>query len=158
MVESHTIGNATVTIMSGDREARKSKPLHHGHHVLRHCSLCIWRVVGGGDWAAAAPVAAKIGADNRKIAGEQRRDAAPHQVCLRKSVQQEYRRPGPVRAHENACLTGPDLGGCEVIHHFRPSSFFSTRATMCGSSVLPLATILIRMSGRGYSTTSHRSA
>jgi hypothetical protein len=45
-------------------------------------------------------------------------------VCLRKAVQQEDRRAGPVRAHENACLTGLDLGGCEVIHHFRPSSFF----------------------------------
>src|SRR5829696_4124412 len=127
--------------MTSDREARKSKPLHHGHHVLRHGSLRIWRMVPGGGRAPAAPVAAKIGADDRKVAGKQRRDVAAHQVCLRKAVQQENRRPGPVRAHENACLTRLDLGGCEVIHHFRPSSFFSTRATICGSSVSPLATI-----------------
>src|SRR5215210_1522760 len=123
MVKSHAIGDATATIMSSDREMRKSKPLHHGHHVLHHGSLRIWRMVPGGSRAAAAPVAAKIGADDRKVAGKQRRDAAPHQVCLRKAVQQENRRPGPVRAHENAGLIRLDLGGCEVIHHFRPCPF-----------------------------------
>src|ERR687897_138383 len=135
--KSAHIGGANATIMSSDREARKSKPLHHGHHVLRHGSLRIWRMVPGGGRAAAAPVASKIGADDRKVAGKQRRDAAPHQVCLRKAVQQEDRRPGPVRAHENADLTCLDLGGCEVIYHFRPCSFLRTRATICSSSVSP---------------------
>src|SRR5215212_9508200 len=135
MVKGHAIGDATATIMSSDREARKSKPLHHGHHVLRHGSLRIWRMVPGGGRAAAAPVAAKIDADNRKVAGKQRRDAAPHQVRLRKAVQQENRRPGPVRAHENAGLTRLDLGGCEVIHHFRLCSFLSTRAGICSPLV-----------------------
>src|SRR5215212_5851469 len=134
MVKSHAIGDATATIMSSDREARKSKPLHHAHHVLCHRSLRIWRMVPGGGQAAAAPVAAKIGADDRKVAGEQRRDAAPHQVCLRKAVQQEDRRPGPMRARENAGLTRLDLGACEVIHHFRPCSSLRTRATNCSSS------------------------
>src|SRR5215204_3774766 len=137
MVKSHAIGDATATIMSSDREMRKSKPLHHGHHVLRHGSLRIWRMVPGGSRAAAAPVAAKIGADDLKVAGKQRRDAAPHQVCLRKAVQQENRRPGPVRAHENAGLTRLDLRGCEVIHQLRLCAFLRTSATICSSSVSP---------------------
>src|SRR3712207_8033924 len=117
MVKRHAIGDATATIMPSDREARKSKPLHHGHHVLGHGPLRIWRMVRGGDRAAAAPVAAKVGADDRKVAGEQRRDAAPHQVYLRKAVQQEDRRTEAVRAHEDAGLPRLDLGGYEVIHH-----------------------------------------
>jgi hypothetical protein len=73
-------------------------------------------MVPGGGRATAQPVAAKVGADYRKGAGEQRRDAAPHQVRLREAVQQEDRRPGPLRAHENAGLTRLDLGRCELIH------------------------------------------
>jgi hypothetical protein len=38
---------------------------------------------------AAAPVAAKVRADDRKVAREQRRDLPPHQVVLRKTVQQQ---------------------------------------------------------------------
>src|SRR5437879_441221 len=96
MVKSHPIGDATATIVSRNREARKSKPLHNGHHVLRHGSLRIWCMVRRGDRAAAAPVAAKIGADDRQVASKKRRHAAPQQVCLRKAVQQEDRRPGSV--------------------------------------------------------------
>ena len=87
-------------------------------------------MVGGGGWAAATPVAAKIGADNCKVLGKQRRDAAPHQVCLRKAVQQEDRRPGPVGAHEDARLTRLDLGSREVIHHFTFSPSYLSRTSI----------------------------
>jgi hypothetical protein len=137
MVEGHAIGDAPATIVSGDREARKSKPLHHGHHVLRHRSLSIRRMAWVGGRATAAPVAAKIGADDSKVAGEQRRDAAPHQVRLREAVQQEDRRPGPAVAHEDAGLIRLDLAGCELIHHFGPCSLLGTRDTICSSSVSP---------------------
>jgi hypothetical protein len=43
------------------------------------------------DGTAAAAIPAKIGADDRKVAGQQRRDATPHQVGLWKTVQQEER-------------------------------------------------------------------
>lgn len=126
MVKSHAIGDATATIMSRDREARKSKPLHDGHHVLRHGPLRIWCMVRRGDGTTAASVAAKIGADDREVASKQRRDAAPHQVCLWKAVQQEDRWPGTGRAHEDTGFTRLDLGGGEVIHHFpfQPSAEF----------------------------------
>jgi transposase len=39
--------------------------------------------------AGMSTVAAEIGADDRKVASKQRRDAAPHQMRLRKAVQQE---------------------------------------------------------------------
>src|SRR4051812_31221444 len=134
MIKSHAVGDATATIVSSDRKARESKPLHHGHHVLCHGSLRIWCMVWGGDRTGAAPVAPQISADDRKVVGKQRRDAAPHQVCLRKAVQQEDRRSRSVRAYEDAGLTRLNLSACEVIHHFRPCSLLRTRVT-------PLATI-----------------
>src|SRR6266536_3382631 len=121
MVKRHTIGNMTATIMPSDGEARKSEPLHHDHHVLRHGPLRIWRMVRSGGWAAAAAIAAKIGADDGKFAGKQWRDFAPHEVRLRETVQQENRRPGPARAYEDCGVARLDLGGREIIHgHLSP--------------------------------------
>src|SRR5215208_2726314 len=137
VVEGHAVGDATAAIVAGDREAPEPEPLHDGYHVLGHGSLCVRLMVPSGGRATAAPVAAKVGTDDREVADKQRRDGAPHQVRLRKAVQQEDRRPGPVRAHENAGLTRLDLRGCEVIHHFRLCSFLRTRATICSSSVSP---------------------
>ncbi len=49
------------------------------------------------------------------------RDFAPHQVRLRETVQQENRRPGPARAHEDCGVARLDLGGREIIHgHLSP--------------------------------------
>src|SRR6059058_6020279 len=127
MVKSHAISNATATVMPGDREARKAKPLHDDHHVLRHGALRIWCMVLGRDRATAAPIATQIGADYRKVTGKYRRDAAPHQVCLRKTVQQEDRRPGPGPAHKDTGLARLDLGSFEVIHYSKPCSSLRTR-------------------------------
>ena len=122
MIESHAIGDATAAIMPRDREVPEPKPLHDDHHVVRHGPLPIWRMIRRGDGAATAPVAAKIGADDRKVAGKDRRDAASHQVGLRKAVQQEDRGPGPVRAREDSGFTGLHLGGCGVIHLCSPGA------------------------------------
>ena len=117
MVESHAICEATAAIVPGDAEVRKPEPLHGDHHVSCHGPFCIWRMVRGGDGTTAAPVAAKVGADDREIARKQRRDAAPHQVGLRKTVQQQDRRSGPGPAQENAGLAGFDFGSFELGHH-----------------------------------------
>jgi hypothetical protein len=77
-------------------------------------------MIAGGHRATTAPITAKISADNSEVACKQRRHAAPHQVRLRKAVQQEDRRPGATRAHEDAGLARLNLGRCEVIHHFKP--------------------------------------
>ena len=117
MVERQTIRNPTAAVVSGDREPRESEPLHHAHHVLRHGTLRVWRVVRRGRRTTAAPITAKIRADDREVTREQRRDAAPHQVRLRKAVQQENRRPAASRADEDRCVARVDLGRGEVVHH-----------------------------------------
>ncbi len=109
MIECHAIGDAAAAIVPGDAEARKSEPLHHDDHVLRHGPLRIGRVIGRGRRAAALSIAAQIGAHDGELARQQRRDVAPHQVRLRKTVQQQQRRAGSRTAHEDAGFTGLDL-------------------------------------------------
>src|SRR5437867_2491700 len=120
-VKSHAVSNATATVMPGDREARKAKPLHDDHHVLCHGALRIWCMVLGRGRTTAAPIATQIGADYRKVTGKHRRDAAPHEVCLRKTVQQEDRRPGAGPARKDTGLARLDLSSLEVIHHCKSS-------------------------------------
>jgi hypothetical protein len=52
--------------------ARQSmiEPFHHDHHVFRHCSLRIGRMIASRGWAAATSVAAQIGADDCKVVGK----------------------------------------------------------------------------------------
>jgi hypothetical protein len=45
--------------------------------------------------AGALPVSAKVGTNDRVFAGQQRRDAAPHQMSLWETVQQQDRWPEP---------------------------------------------------------------
>ena len=87
MVEGHAIGDATAAVMPRDAEALKSEPLHDHHHILRHRPFCVRRMVDTGAGATALAVAAKVGADDGKLSRQQGRDAAPHQMCLRKSMQ-----------------------------------------------------------------------
>jgi hypothetical protein len=73
-------------------------------------------MVRGGRRAAALPVAAKIGAHDGEFARQQRRNTAPHQMRLRKTVQQQERRARSRSAHEDAGFTGLDFSCCEVVH------------------------------------------
>jgi hypothetical protein len=73
----------------------------------------VWR----RGWTTAASVATKIGADYREMAGEQRRDAAPHQVSLREPVQEQDGWAGPRPAREDAGLARVDLGGLKIVQH-----------------------------------------
>jgi hypothetical protein len=117
MVQSHAIRDATATVIPSDSKARQSKPLHDDHHVVCYGALCIGRMIWGGGWTTTTPVATQIGADDRTVAGKQRRDAAPHQVCPRKTMPQEDRRPGAGPAHKDPGLARLDLGSFNVIHH-----------------------------------------
>ena len=109
MVQRHAIGDAAAAIVSRDIEARKSELLHHGHHILRHRPLRVSCVIGGRGRATALPVAAQVRADYGKAACQQWRDAAPHQMRLRKTMQQQHRRAGSRVADEDAGVTGVDV-------------------------------------------------
>ena len=66
-------------------------------------------MVRSGRRAAALPVAAKIGTHDREFARQQRRNTVPHQVRLRKTVQQQERWALSAGAHEDAGFTGLDF-------------------------------------------------
>jgi hypothetical protein len=117
MVEGQAIGDPPAAIMAGEEEVREAEALHDDHHVPGHGPLGIGRVLGVGGRTAALPIAAKICGDHGEIAGQQRGDAAPHQMGLRKAMQQEERRPGAGGPQEDAGLPGLDLGGPEALHH-----------------------------------------
>ena len=70
MIQRQPIGDAAAAIMAGNGKARKAQLLHHGHHVRAMRPLGIGRMVRGGGRAAAAPVAAQIGAHHRELAAQ----------------------------------------------------------------------------------------
>src|SRR5262249_39598950 len=72
--------------------------------------------------AAAVSVAAEIGADDGEPSGEPRRDVAPHQMRLRKAVQQHQRRARSETPRKNLRACAGDLErlcGCESIRGHR---------------------------------------
>src|SRR5882757_1665999 len=93
-------------------------------------------MVRGGRRAAALPVAAKIGTHHGEFARQQRRNTAPHQVRLRKTVQQEERRTLSAGAHEDAGFTGLDFSGSEVVHDSWTMRFRSRRSRTARPHVL----------------------
>src|SRR4051812_37314969 len=52
---------------------------------------------------------------------EHRRNVAPHQMRLRKSVQQENGRPRTGATDEDSCLIRPNIGGLEIFELHWPS-------------------------------------
>ena len=125
VVECEAIGDATAPVVPGDREAAKTEPLHDGHHVARHGSFGIRLVVRGRPGAAAAAVAAEIGADDGEMARQDGRHASPHQMRLGKAVQQQDRRAGARSADEDGGLPGLDLARIEIVQH--PGSAYRLR-------------------------------
>src|SRR4051794_30942138 len=58
-------------------------------------------MVRGRGGTPAATIAAKVGANHREAASQQGRDGAPHQMGLRKPMQQQDSRTGPETAQKN---------------------------------------------------------
>src|SRR5262249_51921795 len=110
--------DAAAAIVAAYREASKPELVHDGDHVARHCSFCVGRMVSGRGWAAAAAIAAQIGADHLEAASQQGGDLAPHQVGLWKAVQQQERRARAARTNKDRRLTGLTLRGGEIVHRF----------------------------------------
>src|SRR4051794_11445005 len=109
--------------MARDRERVEAEFRHDGHHVLCHRSFCIWRMVRTGGRTIALAISAKIGADHGEVLREHRRNVSPHQMRLRKSVQQENGRPRTGPTYEDSCLVRPNIGGFEILEVHWISSF-----------------------------------
>jgi len=118
MIEGEPVGDTAAAIVSGDHEALESELPHHGDDIGCHRPLGVRRMVGQRGRATAVAVAAQVGADDREPLGEPRRNVPPHQMRLRKAVQQHQRRAGPESPRENLRARGgyvECLGGCEGI-------------------------------------------
>lgn len=107
--------------MARDRETVEAEFRHDGHHVVCHCSFCIWRMVRTGGRTIAPAISAKIGADHGEVLREQRRNVSPHQMRLRKSVQQENGRPRTGPTDEDPGLVRLNIGGVEILELHWPS-------------------------------------
>src|SRR5262249_1909682 len=94
--------------------------------------LGIARMIRRGEGATAAPITGKVGANHGEVAGEQGRHAAPHDVRLRKAMQEEDRRPGAGSAHKDRGLAGVDVAGFEIVEH--PDRLLKMRTTNQGRS------------------------
>ena len=93
MIKRHSIGHASAAIMSGNREAFKTQLFHHAHQLASHRPLRIGHVFRIGGRTAALTIARQIGADDGEVGREQWRNIAPHQMGLRKAMQQKERWP-----------------------------------------------------------------
>src|SRR5262249_59255114 len=86
MIERETIRDAAATIMPRDRETRVPECFHHGHHIVRHRPLRIWRVIRTRGRTAAAAIAAQIRADHGEALSQRRGPRPPHQLRLRETM------------------------------------------------------------------------
>ncbi|WP_352729079.1 hypothetical protein [Mesorhizobium sp. M0276] len=82
-----------------------------------------------------AAIAAQIGADDAEPAGQRGRNVAPHQMRLRKAVQQQQRRPAAGTQREYDGVAGVDFRTLKIIEHGRlrhaqrPANGFGCNAT-----------------------------
>jgi hypothetical protein len=87
MIEAQPVRDTAAAIVADETEPRMSEIAHQLDHVLRHRALRVRRVLAIGRRLAGIAIAAKIGADNRVVAGERWRHPMPAHVRLRIAVQ-----------------------------------------------------------------------
>src|SRR5665213_1742646 len=128
MIEREAIGHPAAAIVPGEREMYVAELLHRFHHRLRHRALGVGRMIRVALRHVGPAIARQIGDDQREGVREFGRDAMPLHMGLRKTVQQQQRRPLAADAGEDASRTGVDpfggKAGIEVgkIGHFTLSS------------------------------------
>src|SRR5262249_11492617 len=108
MIEREPVRNASATVMSRHRETRKAQVLHDRGHIARHRAFRVRRVIEGRRRTSAASVTAQVGEHDGELAYQQRRNAAPHQVRSRKTMQQQDRRPAACPSHDVSRLLGTE--------------------------------------------------
>ena len=85
----------------------------------------------------AAAVHAKIGTHYGEVTSQGRRDIAPHQVRLRKSVQQQYARSCAAAAHADNRLAGVDAQLLRAAHPLNGNVNEPRRGVICGQARWP---------------------
>ncbi len=93
MVEREAIGNAAAAVVTGEREMHMAELLHRLDDGVGHRALGVRRVVLVALRHVGPAIARQVGDDQRELVRQKRRDAVPLHMGLRKSVQQQQRRP-----------------------------------------------------------------
>ena len=105
MVERQPIADAPAAIMTHEREMDVTECLHRLDHRLCHGALRIGPVIVGRRRDRRPAIARQTKENDGAVAGDLGGDPVPHDLRLRKTVQQEDRRPRPGRAGEQAAGT-----------------------------------------------------
>ena len=79
--------------MPDDGEPLEPQRAHHLDLIHGHRALGVLDVVVAARRLSAVPIAPQVGADDREVLGEVRRDSVPHGMRLWVAVKQEHRRP-----------------------------------------------------------------
>ena len=93
MIERHPVGHSGAAVVPGDGEHVVSERDHRRDQVLGQRSLGVRRVVSGHRRPERAAVPGQIRRDHGEPVRQGGRDGVPHQVCLRRAVEQQQRRP-----------------------------------------------------------------
>jgi len=108
MFERHPVGDTGPAIMASQTKAVEPLNFHHPHHVKGHHALRIGCVIRSRGRLAARSISSKIGTNDGEFLREVRCNAMPHQVRLRKAVQEQQRPAASFSADEDRCLSHVD--------------------------------------------------
>ena len=91
MIEGEPIGDASAPVVTRQRKPIEAEACHHLDHVARHCPFGVRRMIGRGGRLPARAITSQVGADHREIRRQRGRHRAPHDVRLRKAMEQQQR-------------------------------------------------------------------
>jgi hypothetical protein len=96
MVERRAISHSSAPVVPDDGKSVMAEPRHHLHKERRHVALA-HPALGG----IASAVAREIRRDDRERRSQNGSDVAPHDARLRKTMQEDDRRPAARAANED---------------------------------------------------------
>ena len=94
MVECQPVRHAAAPVMAANAEDRHAQFVHHRRHVMRQVALAVVAVVSQAGRFGRVAIAAQIGHDQKEMRRQQAGHAVPHDVALRKAVQEQQGRLG----------------------------------------------------------------
>ncbi len=134
MIERKSVGDAPATVVTRQREMHMAELFHDLDHHLRHGALGERRVVLVGLRHVGPAIAGQIRDHESEPVRQHRRDAMPHHMGLRITMQQQQRRPLAADTRKDASATRADPFGSktgkqigEIGHRALPSRHSGAR-------------------------------
>jgi hypothetical protein len=117
MIERQAIGDTAAPVMASDCKFLKAQLDHDLHEFCGHFPFRVGCVIGSRGWASALPIPPEISTDKGEVTGEQRRNVAPHQMCLWKSVEQQNGWPVAQPTIEDRRFPGAHICDLRTVEH-----------------------------------------